>query len=193
MYIVHKAVNDSLFYDVREAYRSSSWDTVQQERKGYYEREFKDDRPEIPGADEIYTAHFCRSNYLEGSQTVLTAVRNYILPTIIKHIPEASEYIKTELRAYKLIEGGHFRIHRDDYRAGIGFIWHLSSSWKWDWGGLLLTINPDGCASVEIPEPNKLVILNHTNTQQAHCVTPVTRAALEPRQMLVGFLSKGVN
>lgn len=189
MHVVHNAVNDSVFYDVREAYRSSNWDTIQQERKNYFEREFKEDRPEIPGADEIYTAHFCRSSYLEGSHTVQTAVKSYILPTILKHLPNADKYKNTELRAYKLLQGGHFRIHRDDYRAGLGFIWYLSTRWKWDWGGLLLTIDHDGNASVEIPEPNKLVILDHTNTQRAHCVTPVTSAALEPRQMLVGFLS----
>ena len=120
---------------------------------------------------------------------VLTAVSLFILPVILKQIPGAADFNNTELRCYKMTEGDHFRIHRDDYRARLGFIWYLSACWKWDWGGLLLTIFPDGSASVEIPERNKLVILDHTKTQLAHCVTPVTSAALAPRQMLVDFLS----
>jgi len=189
MHVIRNAAPDKAFEDIRAAYDCASWDTVQQERKGYYYREFKNSRPEIPGADEVYTAHFCRSSYLEGSPPVLTALKSFILPKILLQLPHAADYKNTELRAYKLLEGGHFRIHRDDYRAGLGFIWYLSTQWRWDWGGLLLTIGPDGSASVEIPEPNKLVILDHTNTQLTHCVTPVTSAALEPRQMLVGFLS----
>jgi len=178
---------------VLNAYMTASWDTVFQERKGYYSREFPDPSRGVPCGSETYTANFCRSGFLESSETILHAVHEHIMPIVRPWItgPRTNEQV-IELRAYKLECGGHFRLHKDDYRASAGFIWYLSRNWKWDWGGLLLTVDTSNVGKAYLPEYNKLVLLDHESSQNAHCVTPVTTFALEPRLMLVGFVSSKV-
>jgi len=176
--------------EIGAMYTDASWDTVHQHRKGYYAREFTKTTKGIPSHNEDYTASFCRSGFLESSEKIQNAVHQYIMPIITSVI--SKEWIRTadiELRAYKLVNGGHFRLHKDDYRAAVGFIWYLSKDWKWDWGGLLLTLDNTNIGKAYLPEYNKLVVLDHESTQNAHCVTTVTCTALEPRLMLVGFIS----
>lgn len=181
---------DEVVQAVVNAYKTASWDTVHQERREYYAREFPNSSLGVPSPQETYTANFCRSGFLENSEIILEAVREHIMPVIRRTIldPRIKD-AAVELRAYKLESGGHFRLHKDDYRAAAGFIWYLSNTWEWDWGGLLLVIDEANIGKAYLPEYNKLVLLDHESGQNAHCVTPVANYALEPRLMLVGFIS----
>lgn len=180
-------VPEELALSARQAFIDADYDTIIQERKGYYAREFNSVNPRFPGNDEVYTSIFCRAGYLEGSAIINQCYTDYIKPAIEQHIQREVESV--DLRCYKMTAGGHFRIHQDSYIADTGFVWYLSKDWKWDWGGLLLTVDPNTLsADVEIPEFNKLVIMDHKSGQNPHSVTPVTSYAKEPRIMLVGFL-----
>lgn len=172
--------------EVRQAFINADYDSICQERKTTYTRDFNECHPTIPNNDESYTSNFCRANYLEKTQLIKDSYLEHIAPLIEKTIN--IKICSYDLRCYKMIEGGHFRIHKDEYVADYGFIWYLSRCWKWDWGGLLLSIKDDYTAAVAIPEFNKLVIMEHRNGLTPHCVTPITSYAKEPRIMLVGFL-----
>lgn len=185
--VIKNALSAGIAHEIREAFLNADYDRIIQERRGYYSREFYNAQKEIPGHDEIYTAEFYRSKYLETSSLIVDTYEDHIKPIIEKNL---NVVLKShDLRVYKMLEGGHFRLHKDDYLANFGFIWYLSREWKWDWGGLLLDINEIGNAEVTVPEFNQLVIMNHNNGLIPHCVTPVAKHALEPRLMLVGFLT----
>lgn len=171
---------------VRQAFVGANYDKIIQERRGHFQRNFNESKSSLPDNDELYTAYFHKSNFLENSDIVNNSYRLYIKPLIEEYVDKQLESVS--FRCYRMIQGGHFRMHIDDYTADYGFIWYLSEKWKWDWGGLLLTVNEDQSASVAMPEFNKLVILKHENGQTAHCVTHIADYALEPRYMLVGFV-----
>jgi Rps23 Pro-64 3,4-dihydroxylase Tpa1-like proline 4-hydroxylase len=173
-------------YEVREAFLSADYDTVMQERKTYYQRDFNVVSSTLPENNEVYLSNFKRSGFLENSNLIKDCVNSYIIPAIEKEV--SKKIVHKELRCYYMNEGGHFRIHKDDYISDWGFVWYLNSNWKWDWGGLLLSVHEDQTASVSLPQFNKLVVMNHGSKQLPHCVTPVNSFAKEPRIMLVGFL-----
>jgi hypothetical protein len=186
--VLQNAVSEDMAQAVRQAFLDADYDTIRQERKSLFEREHLTFSPKYPNHDEVYTAEFCRSGYLEKSELVQIAYNEYLRPVVEAHtgfIPN-----RADLRAYKMVVGGHFRVHKDDWLAKVGFVWYLSKEWKWDWGGLLvdLDIDDDSRAQVTIPTFNQLVIMDHKN-DLPHFVTPVTEWAREPRLMLVGFLS----
>ena len=145
---------------VREAFLQADYDLIRQTRRGHFERMFPNSSPPLPAKDEIYTAEFERSDFLERSELVANTFKEFILPTVQKYSPR--EITKFDLRAYRMNPGGHFRLHLDDYTAGVGFIWYLSKYWKLDWGGLLLTLNRSGNARVFLPEFNQLIVLEHS-------------------------------
>ena len=180
------AVPNKIACEVREKFLSADYDTVTQERKTYYQRDFNVSTTTLPENDEVYLSSFKRAGFLENSKLIKDCVNSYIIPAVEREL--SKKIVHTELRCYLMSEGGHFRIHKDDYISDCGFVWYLNHNWKWDWGGLLLTINEDQTASVSIPEFNKLLIMNHSSKQLPHCVTPVNSFAKEPRIMLVGFL-----
>lgn len=170
---------------MRQAFLDADYDLIVQERKGHFKRNFSLPQKHIPDHNEIYTSKFFKSRYLETSDYIRSLYLEYLQPIIEHRL--GLKVREFDLRCYKMTSGGHFRIHKDDYTADIGFILYLNLDWKWDWGGLLLTIQ-DNQASVNIPEFNKLILLTHRQGQHPHCVTHVTDYALEPRLMLVGFL-----
>jgi Rps23 Pro-64 3,4-dihydroxylase Tpa1-like proline 4-hydroxylase len=190
--VIQDAVPEELALSVRDEFEQADYDRITQERRGYYGREFLDQIPFVPEQGEVYRSEFHRSNYLEGNAVVRECYYSYIKPLIEETTGKLIE--DADLRCYKMIEGGHFRIHRDTYISDTGFIWYLTKNWKWDWGGVLMSINGEGQADATIPQFNQLVIMNHRDGQVPHFVTPVTAWAQEPRYMLVGFLkSQGVN
>jgi Rps23 Pro-64 3,4-dihydroxylase Tpa1-like proline 4-hydroxylase len=171
---------------IRQEFLDADYDKISQERKGFYTRGFENLTPCMPSTSEIYYSEFHRSNFLENSTAITECFHTYIKPIIESRTCKTIEHV--DLRCYKMTAGNHFRIHKDTYKADIGFIWYLSKEWKWDWGGLLLTINEDQTASVTIPKFNQLVIMDHKYNQVPHSVTPVADFAGEPRIILVGFL-----
>jgi len=190
--IIQSALPESYALQARTEFEQADYDRITQERKGYYGREFTDQMPFVPGTDEIYRSEFHRSNYLESNAVIRECYYSYIKPLV----EEATGKLvhDADLRCYKMIEGGHFRVHKDAYISDTGFIWYLTKNWKWDWGGILMSIDNQGVAEATIPQFNQLVIMDHKNGQVPHFVTPVTAFAQEPRYMLVGFLrSEGIN
>jgi len=186
--VLQNAISEDIAYSVRQAFLDADYDLIRQERRTKFARESLNLTPKYPNTDEVFTAEFYRSNYLEKSTLVQIAYKDYILPVIEKHTGYTPN--TSDLRAYKMMTGGHFRVHRDEMFAKVGFVWYLSREWKWDWGGLLvdLDVDDDSTAQVTIPVFNQLVIMDHQN-DIPHFVTPVTEFAREPRLMLVGFLS----
>jgi len=185
--VLKNALPLHLAHEIRDAFLNTDYDRITQERKNFYAREFSDAGKMFPAHDEVYTAEFYRSRYLETSSLITNCYTDYIKPIIETNLRlSLNSY---DLRVYKMLEGGHFRIHKDDYVAQYGFIWYLSREWCWDWGGLLIDIGEQGEASVTIPEFNQMVIMNHSKGLIPHCVTEVSKHAKEPRLMLVGFLT----
>jgi len=172
----------------RDAYLDVSYDHVRQERKNHFAKDFDSHEPTMPQNSELYCTEFWRSNYL-ATTPLIQDLYNTHIRTIIESMA-GSQFSHVDLRCYKLEAGGHYRIHVDDYVADYGFILYLSREWRWDWGGLLMTLDPDYQAQAEIPEFNKLVVMDHASGQSPHWVTPVAPWALEPRFTLVGFLRK---
>jgi Rps23 Pro-64 3,4-dihydroxylase Tpa1-like proline 4-hydroxylase len=185
--VLKNAVPEEIATEVRQAFLNADYDKITQERTNHYRRELLNP-PKFPDANEIYTAEFYRSNYLEKSDLIKNCFQNYIKPLIEQH---SKKTITTaDLRVYKMLEGGHYRIHKDNWMATTGFVWYLNKDWKWDWGGLLidLDMNNENYANITIPEFNQLVIMNH-QSEVPHLVTQVTSYAQEPRLTLVGFLN----
>ncbi len=87
---------------------------------------------------------------------------------------------------YKMLPGDHLRLHKDDYAGHTGFVWHLSKGWKWDWGGLMVSLDGDG-ARATLPEFNTLVVIDHAQGLP-HLVTQVAPWAKEPRMTVTGIL-----
>ena len=187
--VIQKALPEALALAARSEFEQADYDRIIQERRGYYGREFTDDIPFVPTIDEVYRSEFYRSNYLEGNGVIRESYYSFIKPLV--ESTTGKQMIDADLRCYKMEAGGHFRIHRDAYISDTGFIWYLSKDWKWDWGGILMSIDEQGKAEATIPQFNQLVIMNHKDGQVPHFVTPVTAWALEPRYMLVGFLKSG--
>lgn len=135
----------------------------------------------IPDSDEVYQTDFhTRLSFPEMDRIV----SDQIIPLVHRAAGRTSE--QSAVYFYKLMPGGHLRLHRDDYAGHTGFVWHLSKNWKWDWGGLMIALDGDG-ASVTLPVFNSLVILDHSKAIP-HCVTQVAPWAREPRMMVTGIL-----
>jgi len=147
--------------------------------------------------DEDYTAYWeeLKQDFnnveLWRYPPVAEALENYILPKLTKitGLKKDKDYIYSLTR---MPPGGHYRLHKDDWAAKFGFIWYLNTDWKWDWGGLLLTVNDDGSATVKRPIFNNLIITRHWTADNVahpwHCVTKVEDYVKEPRLSMIGFL-----
>lgn len=184
--ILKNALPLSIVNKLRKEFLNSDYDKITQERRTLFKREFSNSPAEFPSEEELYTSEFYRSKFLENSDFVQNCFKDYIKPILVKNIDEPINNV--DLRAYKMLPGGHFRMHKDDYISNFGFILYLNKMWKWDWGGLLIDIENNN-PQITLPEFNKIVIMNHKNGLTPHFVTTIEKHALEPRLMLVGFLS----
>ncbi len=136
----------------------------------------------IPDHDEEYSTDFHKH---DGIPEIDAMIVNQIIPRIQQETCRTFE--KLAKFYYKLFAGAHLRLHRDNTHGGqIGFIWHLSKNWKWDWGGLMIAVD-GGRASATLPVFNTLVLLDHKDGLP-HLVTQVAPWAKEPRMMLTGIL-----
>lgn len=183
---IQNAAPNDVALNVRKMFLDADYDLIKQTRRHKFKHERDDKYKGIPEDTEVFSAEFCRSRYLETSEAIRTVYEDYIRPKIETY--SSLKFSNHDLRCYKMDAGGHFRIHKDDYQSNFGFIWYLNLNWKWDWGGLLITLNPGLSVDVHIPEFNKLVIMNHKDEQQPHFVSTVSEYAKESRLMLVGFL-----
>jgi len=169
---------------------------VTQHQPSFYNEQAinKDYHDWFPNDDESYTASWESYANCKDEFPINSAVFDYILPkfeilTGIKHESYHPSTLNLVLSLTKMPANGHYRIHNDAYSCRYGFVWYLNKGWKWDWGGLLLTVNSTGCASVVRPKYNNLVFLDHSkNNNNWHCVTSVESFAQEPRMSIIGFI-----
>ena len=96
------------------------------------------------------------------------------------------EVYKCKLTAFKAERGDTLRCHIDDYNADIGFILYCSKRWKFDWGGLLLTLTDENTVSAISPKFNRMIFLSHKN-KLPHAISTIENYAELDRLMLVGF------
>jgi Rps23 Pro-64 3,4-dihydroxylase Tpa1-like proline 4-hydroxylase len=183
--IMEDALPLTVAESARALYQTAEYDHIHQERKHHYEHVFRTTSPYLPEPGEVYVASFWRSRWLENNPTVSGLYTNHIKPMLEDLAGFKSE--KVDLRAYKMTEGDQFRVHIDDYLGPVGFIYYLSKNWKWDWGGILMTVEGE-VMTPALPKFNQLVVLNHGKTRPPHLVTPVASFAREPRYMLLGFM-----
>lgn len=154
--------------------------------------------------DENYTAYW--EELYDGGQNlneiwrkdVFTEVlNNYISPKIeeITGLPKNPHIGRIDIGRFsctRMPPGGHYRIHKDDWACRYGFLWYLNLNWKWDWGGLFLTVQGDGSAVVTRPAFNTFIINRHYIDDNVpnpwHCVTRVEDHAKESRLSMIGFI-----
>lgn len=183
--IIEEAVPDSVAENARALFQTAEYDHIHQERLHHYEHVFRTNSPYLPEPGEIYIASFWRSRSLESNPTITGLYENHIRPVLEDLSGLKSE--KKDLRAYRMTEGDQFRVHIDDYAGPVGFIYYLSKNWKWDWGGILMTVDGDRMIPA-LPKFNQLVIIDHGRSRPPHLVTPIAAFAREPRYMFLGFM-----
>lgn len=137
----------------------------------------------LPQPGEAYSSSYGRNNPLEDSQMVRGIVGKYVQPIVEGYMK--AKYRKMALRAYKLDAGGHFRVHSDHEQGDAAFVLYLSEEWRWDWGGLLMTVEY-GQARAFLPVFNSMVVMD-AKSKVPHFVTRVETWAKEARYMLAGF------
>jgi len=139
--------------------------------------------------DDYYTAVWEEHYEIKTDKDVECVVENYVKPKIFE-LTGFSDFKRCFLSITRMPSGGHYRLHRDNNHADFGFVWYLNKNWKYDWGGLLITVNKDGTASVKRPIYNNLIILDHrfSNFDNWHFVNRVEHHAKEPRMSILGFL-----
>ena len=186
MTIVEEALPLAVAEEARAQFVGAEYELIDQVRENHYEHVFATHSPYLPKPGEHYLARFRRARNLEAGPFLRPFYAAHIKPVLESISGSRSE--KVDLRAYKMIEGDHQRVHIDEYAGPVGFIYYMSKGWKWDWGGLLLTAQGEEMTA-SLPKFNQLIVLNHGKARPPHCVTPVTPFAREPRYMLVGFAS----
>lgn len=128
--------------------------------------------PGMPEDGELYVTSFDRSASLEA-------------------LPLAAEVARqiggNIFRCYRSGPGQGFRVHTDGYFGGTAsHVLYLTRKWKWDWGGLLHVISPDG-GRTETFLPRMGLVATLTSGDDAHFVSPVAPWAAEPRYVLTVF------
>src|SRR5258707_8023161 len=155
-------IADSLPLQVAESARAeflaAEYERIDQVREKHYEHVFKTESPYFPKPGEPYLARFWRSRAMETGTFLPQFYATYIKPVLEDLSGVKSE--KVDLRAYKMTEGDHQRVHIDEYAGPVGFIYYMSKDWKWDWGGLLMTAQ-DEAMTASLPKFNQLIALNH--------------------------------
>lgn len=172
-----------LALEIRALFEDADYDHVEQIRKRHYSHVQKVDGPLMPEESERYIARFSRSGYLERHDRIRELVNNQLLPVAAQ--ASGRSLTGYELRGYRMTAGDLLRVHVDDYVAGVGFIYYLSTRWCWDWGGILTVIQGEQAFSVP-PVFNQLVVINH-GLRLPHFVSQITEYAEQPRYMLVGL------
>jgi hypothetical protein len=184
MAIIENALPGDVAEAARAEFIAAEYERIDQVRERHYEHVFKTDSPYFPKPPEHYLARFWRARAMESGPFLPGFYATHIKPVLERLAHTTLE--KADLRAYRMTEGDHQRVHIDEYAGPVGFIYYMSKDWKWDWGGLLMTAKGDDMVA-SLPKFNQLIVLNHGRARPPHMVTPVTPFAREPRYMLVGF------
>ena len=161
----------------RAQFLAAEYERIDQVRERHYEHIFMTDSPYLPKPGEHYLARFWRSRAMEAGTFLPQFYSTYIKP-VLEELSQTKSS-KVDLRAYRMTEGDHQRVHIDDYAGPVGFIYYMSKDWKWDWGGLLMTAKGDDMTP-SLPKFNQLIALNHAKSRPPHMVTPVRMTVSTP-------------
>jgi len=143
----------------------------------------------FPSVDEVYTNHFWGSPDISHNSKVLNVYQKYIKPVV--NLISGGQAGKGRHQATKYNKNGKdfLRTHIDDYMGYIGYVMHFQKeTWKYDWGGLLQMSIDENIKTI-LPQPNRLVVHNHS-MGIPHWVTPVNGWSKEDRYTLTGFCIK---
>lgn len=131
-----------------------------------------------PNEKEIYTARF-RHAEMKGNE-VVRAVHE---AACMKLQCETA----TAPLVYRMEPGDYFRCHHDGYLGNCGYTYFLNEGWKWDWGGLLNFISPDGEQSEPIFPKSGRILFRDEMESPPHFVSKVEPWALNPQYLIIGF------
>lgn len=186
--IIDNILPVDLANEIYESYKKNhNWDHIYQKRYDKYALVNKFELESLPKSDEIYSAQFCRNNFLEKEISITDAFQNYFIPLLKNVSPfEMNDF---DVRCYKLDYGDHYRTHCDGYAGKINLIYYVNKDWRWDWGGILNVLsneNEDFCESI-FPKFNRVVLLNNKTFSSPHFVSSVEKWASNPRFSIVSF------
>ena len=181
-------IDDFLPLDVanklEQLYTSENkWDIVDQVRENHYSHVFKMDSSMFPKKDEVYMAHFKRSNFLENN--ISDTFEKFFKPKLNELAD--SDLSDFDIRCYKLDIGDFYRTHIDDYAGTIGTTFYLNKNWCWDWGGILHIGEKDDSLTSIFPKYNRLVVHDMKKFRFPHFISPVTDYAKSSRYTIVSF------
>lgn len=173
--------------EARALFQATEFDPAPFEDPEHFNRRFPLGGPGIPSPDELYTTSFSRKTDLAQIKAI---AHHHIVPKVKEITGRDSR--QGRLYCYKMHQGDHIRLHTDNYAGHTGFVWHLSKDWKWDWGGLLITVEQDMdtskvTATATLPKFNALTLIDHA-AAVPHTVTQIAPWAKEPRMIVTGIL-----
>mgnify|MGYP003979113003 FL=1 len=143
----------------------------------------------FPDTAEDYLAHFWSSHDVTSDDYVLGVFDEYIKPIIKEVNGDALGQFRHQATKIKNNGKGHMRCHYDNYMGIAGYILYLTKNyWKYDWGGQLQVSSGGEILSI-FPDPNRLVLINHS-LRIPHWVNPTYTFAKEDRNNLIGFCVK---
>jgi len=166
--------------------RSATYDEINQVRPGRYELWETPEDNFFPSNDEDYMAHMWGSPEVSNSKEVKEMLNQHIKPLVTEMSEGQAGKFMHQTNMYKNNGKDFLRIHYDDYMGLCGYIFYVGEhQWKYDWGGLL-QVSIDKKVETILPNPNRLVIINHS-LRMGHWVTPTNHWAKESRYTLTGF------
>lgn len=159
---------------------------IDQVREGKYKLWESPNDKRFPDISDDYLAHFWLSHGVAFNDYVLEVRDKYIKP-IVKEV-HGNTLGQFRHQATKIKNNGkdYMRCHYDDYTAKAGYILYLTKNyWKYDWGGQLQLSSGGEIFSI-FPDPNRLVLINHS-LKKPHWINPTYTFAKEDRNSLIGF------
>tara|TARA_R100001594_G_C3965012_1_gene246326 strand:+ start:75 stop:737 length:663 start_codon:yes stop_codon:yes gene_type:complete len=186
--IIDNFLPDDLYKEIVDIFHKGEYEEIKQLINDRYELWNVNDKY-FPSVDEKYIANFWGSSKVSHDLKVLNVYKEYIKP-VIEFISDGKSG-KGRHQATKYNKNGKdfLRAHIDDYMGYIGYVMHFQKeTWKYDWGGLLQMSINDNIETI-LPQPNRLVIHNHS-WGLPHWVTPVNNWSKEDRYTLTGFCIK---
>jgi Rps23 Pro-64 3,4-dihydroxylase Tpa1-like proline 4-hydroxylase len=124
--------------------------------------------------EEKYSCSYHKSRGVEQHPRFMEASKK-----LVEYVSDLGN--KADMRAYKMIQGDHFRVHDDDTN-GVGFVYYLCD-WKWDWGGIL-HVEKDGKMFPILHKFNQLVVIDRGRPHFVSVVAPYAK----PRYAIIGFI-----
>ena len=156
---------------------------IREERYKLWET-FDDER--FPVTTEDYIANFWSSHEVVTDDYVSEVFNKYIRPVLKEVHGDTLGQFRHQATKMKSNNEDFIRAHYDDYVGEAGYILYLTKElWKYDWGGQLQVSSGGEILSI-FPDPNRLILINHS-LRQSHWVNPTCSFAKEDRNNIIGF------